>query len=437
MNSLLNFELGEKRTSEEIKTDLYKILDYSVHTHSLTFFNQLFVGSDVYTVLSELILALINTSMYTFEMAPIFTYMEGYLLIKLICLFGFINGDLIFCPGGSISNMNAIHLARFHFNKSINKNGNMDKLKIFCSDHAHYSFKKGCSFMGLGYDAIISIKTNKYGEMDTNELEKSIKSSLSNKELPFMVVATAGTTVFGAIDPIDKIHIICKKYKLWLHVDGSWGASLILSKKHKHKLKGINYADSITWNPHKMIQVPLQCSILLTKHNKILKECNSYSASYLFQTDKFYDSVYDTGDKYIQCGRKVDVLKLWVRWKVDGDDGLENRINKICDLAQKFKLKIMENDNFELVQDKINCTNVCFWFIPNKLKGKKVRNMNVDEQKIIHRLAPIIKKEMMESGDLMISYQPFKNLPNFFRIVFINPEFNDLDFIINWFKKIK
>ena len=92
-----------------------------------------------------------------------------------------------------------------------------------------------------------------------------------------------GTTVFGTFDPIDKIYQICNKYGIWLHVDASLGGSLILSKKHKYKMKGIENVDSITWNPHKLLHVPLQCSLLLTRHKDIFSKCNSYHASYLFQ----------------------------------------------------------------------------------------------------------------------------------------------------------
>jgi len=347
--SKFDFKVGEKK--DNIEEDLKNVIKYSVHTNSLTFFNQLFTGSDIYGVLSELIIALLNTSMYTYEMSPIFTFMEKYVFEKVLGVFGFEGGDVIMCPGGSMSNMNAIHLARYNLDKTINKKGLYSRrnLKIFCSTHSHYSFKKGASFMGLGYDSIVYVDTNSDGEMDIKDLEEKMARVINRYDCMLMVVATAGTTVFGAFDPIYKIRSVCDKYNVWLHVDGSWGGSLILSDKHKYKLNGIHLADSVTWNPHKMLQVPLQCSLLLTKHNDIFTKCNSYHASYLFQSDKFYNSDYDSGDKYIQCGRRVDILKLWVRWKVDGDSGLEKRVNTLIETALNFKLMIKLNDCFELL----------------------------------------------------------------------------------------
>lgn len=100
-----------------------------------------------------------------------------------------------------------------------------------------------------------------------------------------------------------------------MHVDACLGGSSIFSQKHKHLLEGVHRTDSIAFNPHKSLGVPLQCSMFLTKENGILHKCNSADGDYLFQQDKFYDVSYDTGDKSIQCGRKVDVFKFWLMLK--------------------------------------------------------------------------------------------------------------------------
>jgi glutamate/tyrosine decarboxylase-like PLP-dependent enzyme len=121
--------------------------------------------------------------------------------------------------------------------------------------------------------------------------------------------------VRGAFDPVNEIAEICKKYKIWLHVDAAWGGGLIFSQKHRAKLNGIERADSIVINPHKLLAVPQQCSLLLVKDKEILHQCHSKNAEYLFQRDKYYDKSFDLGDKYLQCGRKCDVFKFWFMWK--------------------------------------------------------------------------------------------------------------------------
>ena len=124
-----------------------------------------------------------------------------------------------------------------------------------------------------------------------------------------------GTTVLGAFDLLIEIADICQEFDMWLHVDAAWGGGLIFSKKHNVLLRGIQRADSILFNPHKLLAVPQQCSLLLTKHKNIFKEAHSKQAPYLFQKDKFYSRDLDVGDKYLQCGRRPDVLKFWFMWQ--------------------------------------------------------------------------------------------------------------------------
>lgn len=143
--------------------------------------------------------------------------------------------------------------------------------------------------------------------MLSSDLENKIKLAISEGKKPFFVNATAGTTVLGSFDNFNEVADICEKYQIWMHVDACLGGSAIFSKKHKCLLDGVERANSISYNPHKTLGVPLQCSMFLVKEKGILHACNSAQADYLFQQDKFYDISYDTGDKSVQCGRKVDV----------------------------------------------------------------------------------------------------------------------------------
>lgn len=121
--------------------------------------------------------------------------------------------------------------------------------------------------------------------------------------------------MLGAFDPLIEIADICQEFGMWLHVDAAWGGGLIFSRRHSVLLRGIQRADSILFNPHKLLAVPQQCSLLLTRHQNIFKQAHSKQASYLFQKDKFYSTDLDVGDKYLQCGRRPDVLKFWFMWQ--------------------------------------------------------------------------------------------------------------------------
>uniref|UniRef100_A0A803XQG7 Glutamate decarboxylase 1 n=1 Tax=Meleagris gallopavo TaxID=9103 RepID=A0A803XQG7_MELGA len=252
----------------------------------------------------------------------------------------------------------------------------------------------------------------------------------------FCRVSNCSTTVYGAFDPIQEIADICEKYNLWLHVDAAWGGGLLMSRKHRHKLNGIERANSVTWNPHKMMGVLLQCSAILVREKGILQGCNQMCAGYLFQQDKQYDVSYDTGDKAIQCGRHVDIFKFWLMWKAKGTVGFENQINKCLELAEYLYTKIKNREEFEMVfEGEPEHTNVCFWYIPPSLRGMP----DCDERREkLHRVAPKIKALMMESGTTMVGYQPQGDKVNFFRMVISNPAAtkSDIDFLIEEIERL-
>lgn len=111
---------------------------------------------------------------------------------------------------------------------------------MFVSEDAHYSSEKLASFMGMGMDNVYKVKTDNRGKMMVDHLESEVSRAFNEGALPFMVVATAATTVLGAFDPIDQISDVCKKHNMWLHVDAAWGGGVLLSKKYRHLVKGID-----------------------------------------------------------------------------------------------------------------------------------------------------------------------------------------------------
>ncbi|GJQ68694.1 hypothetical protein Trydic_g17231 [Trypoxylus dichotomus] len=310
-------------THDDLKKLVKDTIRYSVKTGHPYFVNQLYCSLDPYGLVGQWLTDALNPSVYTYEVSPVFSLMEEIVLKEMRTLLGFPagKGDGIFCPGGSMSNGYAISCARHKFNPSIKENGlhGLPRLVLYTSEDAHYSVKKLASFIGLGSNNVYPIKTDGRGRMCMQHLKEQIEKTLSEDAIPFMVSATAGTTVFGAFDPLEAIADICQEYKMWMHVDAAWGGGVLMSRKYRHLLQGIHRADSVVWNPHKLLTVPQQCSTLLLRHEGLLSEANSSNAAYLFQKDKFYNTQYDTGDKHVQCGRRVDVLKFWFMWKAKGN----------------------------------------------------------------------------------------------------------------------
>ncbi|KAK5914559.1 hypothetical protein CgunFtcFv8_008992 [Champsocephalus gunnari] len=419
---------------EQILVDCRDTLKYGVRTGHPRFFNQLSSGLDVIGVAGEWLTSVANTNMFTYEVSPVFILMEEFLLKKMQSIVGWSAdvGDGIFCPGGTISNLYSILVARYHFYPEVKTRGMgaLPRLALFTSEHSHYSGKKSASVLGIGSENVFVVKCDERGKMIPADLESSIVAAKEKGLVPFYVNATAGTTVYGAFDPLNAIADICHKHTLWMHVDAAWGGGLLMSDRHRMKLQGIERAWSVTWNPHKMMGVPLQCSVILIKKRGLLQGCNEIGATYLFQTDKHYDVNYDTGDKSIQCGRHQDVFKLWLMWKAKGSQGFGSQVNKCLENAEYLYEQLQRRTDFELVfKHKPEHSNVCFWYLPPSLRGLQP---GPDRDMRLHQVAPRIKGRMMEKGSLLIGYQPLGDKVNFFRCVFSNPatQQEDIDFLL-------
>ena len=434
LRDIISFDLEEGPRSQDSLLEIAgNVFKYSVKTGHPYFMNQLFSGLDPYGLAGQWLTDALNSSVYTYEVAPVITLMEQSVIKKLLSMFykdenGTAIGDGLFCPGGSFANGIAINVARFWFRKKAPADENIpsSKLVLFTSEDAHYSVLKWGDVCDV---EVILIKTDEQGRMDVNDLRANILQEQGKGNYPFSVSATAGTTVLGAFDPLIEIADICQEFGMWLHVDAAWGGGLIFSRRHSVLLRGIQRADSILFNPHKLLAVPQQCSLLLTRHQNIFKQAHSKQASYLFQKDKFYSTDLDVGDKYLQCGRRPDVLKFWFMWQAKGTSGFEKHVNHLMTLSALFKEEVEKRDDFESVAD--SCfINVCFWFIPPSLR--KQRSLYSYKERL-NEVAPKLKEKMTKRGSLMINYQPLRDKPNFFRFVLQNSgvEIQDIHYVFD------
>uniref|UniRef100_A0A8K9UWX0 Glutamate decarboxylase 1b n=1 Tax=Oncorhynchus mykiss TaxID=8022 RepID=A0A8K9UWX0_ONCMY len=417
---------------------------WTAGTRSSTACEQVIRGSSTNSLLGWTSLGWLGSGsplQFTYEIAPVFVLMEQLTLKKMREIIGWPSGegDGIFSPGGAISNMYSVMIARYKYFPEVKAKGMSaaPRLVLFTSEHSHYSIKKAGAALGFGSENVVLLSTDERGRVIPADLEAKILDVKQKGYHPLFVNATAGSTVYGAFDPINEIADICEKYNMWLHVDGAWGGGLLMSRKHRHKFSGVERANSVTWNPHKMMGVPLQCSAILVREKGILAGCNSMCAGYLFQPDKQYDVSYDTGDKAIQCGRHVDIFKFWLMWKAKGTIGFEQHIDKCLDLSQYLYDKIRNREGYEMVFDGVpQHTNVCFWYIPPSLRGMEHNSKEYREK--LHKVAPNIKAMMMESGTTMVGYQPQGQKVNFFRMVISNPAAlqSDIDFLIDEIERL-
>lgn len=322
--------------------------------------------------------------------------------------------------------------AEGYFPRPMNPNASYGALKVFTSQDSHYSIDKAVQVMGLGTNNIIKVPVDDIGRMKVDELERLMEESIRKGETPFFINATAGTTVLGAFDPIRQISRVAKKYKCWLHVDGSWGGGAIFSERVRQETNwfdGSELADTITMNPHKLLGVPLQCSMLLTPHegHLLFAKANSSKADYLF-----HGNVYDLGAGTIGCGRRPDAAKMFLAWKFYGQQGLGARIDKALAAAAGFTQLVRErrHQGFELVKDPSPFLQICFWFKPPQLSSK-----HYDLSVITREL----HKRVNQRGEFMVDHAPVKGQPDFFRIVINAPTVNlhrDLEKLLDTIEEV-
>ncbi len=409
----ISISLDEDAISEEeFEKVLTKIVLNTPRTATNKFFNQLFGGRNPKATLGDLLAVLLNNSMYTYKVAGPQVGIEIEIINRVceIIKYPKQSGGTI-TSGGSVSNLIAMLMARDKISPEVRYQSYQEPIYAYTSEACHYSIKKNAAIIGIGTEQVRKIKTNEKGEIIPKELERIIHEDIKNNRKPFFINATAGTTVYGAFDPIEEIAAIAKKYDIWLHVDGAYCGSVIFSEKYKHLVKGLELSNSFNFNAHKMIGTPLTCSVLVTQDKKYLYESLSMEADYLYQTD---GDDFNLGKTSLQCGRRNNALKFWTLWKSVGTKGLETIVDNqfmLGDIARNY-VKNHPDYTFYSYNESIS---ICFNY----------KNIPADQLCTL----------LYEYAELVVGFGTIKG-NTFIRLVTINPS-NTKDDILDLFKTIE
>ena len=345
--------LGLERALEVVGT----VAELTPMTSGRRFFNQLFAGREPASASAEMLTSLLNTSMYTYKVAGVHALIENEVLARMGELVGFDEVDGTFVPGGSLGNLVGMSLAVNERRPEFREHGHEGpRLRVYTSAEGHYSVRKSAGMMGLGRENVRTVAVDEAGRMSATDLARKIVEDSSAGHEPTCVVATAGTTVRGAFDPIDELADVAREHGLWLHVDGAFGGSLLLHPVLRRRLRGIERADSFVWDAHKMMGIPMPCSALLVSRRGLLHRHFQEAADYLYQQDS---EDLNLGLKSIQCGRRNDALKLWAAWQALGDDGWARRLERQFELLAHARQRVLDEATLELV-DEPQCINLCF-----------------------------------------------------------------------------
>jgi len=296
------------------------------------------------TIWADALVSAINNNMLSYELAPIFTQMEAQLMQWFGNLFGMgIDCFGTLTAGGSLANISAMLLARNWKSPQSKSFGNSQQLVAFVSESAHTSFEKAMNVIGVGKENLVRVPTNYRGEISLESLESAIQKSIREGKQPFFVAAIAGTTITGAVDSIQSVGEIAKRYDCWFHIDAAYGGAGIFTPKLQPLFQGCELADSITFNPQKWLWVARTCAMLLVKHKRHLVDGFDGELPYMD------DRALNFGNLNLQGTRRTDSLKLWLALKAMGTSGCRYLVERSLDLSDNLRQWVDESPELELV----------------------------------------------------------------------------------------
>jgi L-2,4-diaminobutyrate decarboxylase len=324
---------------------------------------------------AEVVISALNQSMDSFDQAPIATIVEQK-LIRWLCAEAGLpsSADGTFTTGGSQSNFMGLLLARDAFlgkrwNWSAQKSGlppDAKRLRIFCSEVAHFTVEKAASQLGLGTDAVIRVAVDESFRMSPSALRDSLAAFEAAGLLPMAIVATVGTTDFGSVDPLPELASLSHSAGAWLHVDAAYGGALLFSARHRDQLSGIDSADSIGIDFHKLFWQPIPCGAFLLRDPSHFDAIRLH-ADYLnpeLHEDAGIPNLVTTS---LLTSRRFDALKLWISFQSLGRTQLADMIDRTIELALHAATVVHDTPRLKLVREP-QLSTVLFRYVPTRLE---------------------------------------------------------------------
>ncbi|WP_315973371.1 aspartate aminotransferase family protein [Paenarthrobacter sp. JL.01a] len=353
-------------------------------------------------LVGEAVLSAVNSSMDTWDQSAGATMIERRLIDWTAERIGFTaEADGVFTSGGSQSNFQALLIARNHAVAKLRKGSGdarlpqlLDRLRIFTSVDSHFSIQKSASMLGLGFDAVIAVPTAEDHRMDPTALAAALAEAHDAGLVPMAVVATAGTTDFGSVDPLSELAALVRAYDSWLHVDAAYGGGLLVSGRYSHLLDGIQLADSVTVDFHKTFFQPVSSSAVLVSNGSMLDHV-TYYADYLNPESAAKAEIPNQVDKSIQTTRRFDALKLWLTLRIMGADAIGALFDEAIDLTVRVGSLLADDAEFELAAAP-QLSTLVFRYRP-LVDGTKLDEDTADA------LNPAIRSAIFASGEAVVA----------------------------------
>lgn len=295
---------------------------------------------------ADLLISFLNNSTAVWEMSPIATVIEKEVVRWLARVAAYpetSEGTAV--SGGSAANLTGLLAARARFASDANT-AHKRPLLVTSAD-AHYSIARAGAIMGIPAHDVLKVATDDAHRMDVDALEELLATIEARDDAAVLaVIATAGSTATGAFDRLDEIALLRDRYRTWLHVDAAHGASVLLSERYARLVQGLERADSFSWDPHKMMFMPLSLGTVLVRDGQWLRRAFEADAPYLFHAGSE-----NIGEMTIQCSKRADAIKLWLVLRAHGTAPIVERIERVAELTRYLYERVRDSGDFEPVHE--------------------------------------------------------------------------------------
>ncbi|HHX8327687.1 pyridoxal-dependent aspartate 1-decarboxylase PanP [Vibrio alginolyticus] len=426
------------------------LVSHSVHTSSPSFIGHMTSALPYFLMpLSKIMIAL-NQNLVKIETSKAFTPLERQVLGMLHRLIYGQNDTFYnqwmhsanhslgaFCSGGTIANITALWVAR---NKALRANGSFkgvekeglfkamkhygyDGLAVLVSERGHYSLKKAADVLGLGQEGLVAVKTDANNRIIVDDLKAKIVELEKQNIKPIAVIGVAGTTETGNVDPLPEIAEVCQAHGCHFHVDAAWGGATLMSNHHRHLLKGVEMADSVTIDAHKQLYIPMGAGMVLFKAPDAMKSIEHHAQYILRKGSK------DLGSHTLEGSRSGMAMLVYAAMHIISRPGYELLIDQSIEKARYFADLIKQQDDFELVSEPELCL-LTYRYLPPFIRealaqaeGSQKEQLN----ELINELTQFIQKRQRETGKSFVSrtrlnpdqWQRMNTIV--FRVVLANP----------------
>ncbi|HEY0417491.1 MAG TPA: pyridoxal-dependent decarboxylase [Gaiellaceae bacterium] len=380
----------EPLSDDALLAHLQAIVDNSLRTGSGGFLAYISGGGTVPGAFADLLASGLNPNVGGWVLSPAATEVELQLVRFLAARFGLpaeAGGQVV--SGGSVANLSALKVARDHADAAVRAAGLRDRpqLTVYATEEAHFTVARAADVLGLGEGAVRPVALTGALTMDVDDLVRRIEADLAGGARPAAIVATAGTTGTGAIDPLPEIADVAARFGIWLHVDAAYGGGVVLSDRLRPLLAGIERADSITFDAHKWLYAPVVSALALVRDARSLAASFSAHASYVEQDREVADRGVDLGFEGLQLSRGFLALRVWVSLLAHGRAAYARRIEHDVELTRWLADRVEELPDLELACPP-SLSICCFRYVP----------AGVEDEAYLDRLNTRVMTELQLDG---------------------------------------